>query len=311
MVSGRTENVCVARSIGKDGGMTEISDRYRRAAAVFTEQVEAVPEDRWTSPSPCDDWDARGVVEHMASAHNMFLGFVDQSVRTIGVGRRRPARRVARGTRRDGCRARGPRGRPRRVRQPDGPLGVRGVGRPVRHQRPARAQLGPRDGGRQRRDPRPRRGRDRARRVRVARRQRAVTRGCSARPSRCPTTRTRRTSSSPSPAATRTPDPPAYRPPSSRSYRRPWPTQCWPGDAGIAVWESCGASVSWRRRRGLGERRVHEQRVDDVVDAQPVRDRDRDHADELGRVAARRSTRRARRRSRGRRGSSRSPGRRP
>ena len=56
--------------------MTEISDRYRRIAAGFTERVEAVPEDRWTSPSPCDEWDARGVVRHVVWAHGMFLEMV-------------------------------------------------------------------------------------------------------------------------------------------------------------------------------------------------------------------------------------------
>jgi uncharacterized protein (TIGR03086 family) len=60
--------------------MTEISDRYRKVAAGFTAQVEAVPEDRWSSPSPCDDWTARDVVGHLVDAHDHFLANVGQSV---------------------------------------------------------------------------------------------------------------------------------------------------------------------------------------------------------------------------------------
>ena len=56
----------------------------------------------------------------------------------------------------------------------------------------------------------------------------------------------------------------------------------------------------------LGERGMHEQRVDDVAHLELVRDRDRDHARSARPRCARRSRRRARRRSRGRRGSSRS-----
>ena len=62
--------------------------------------------------------------------------------------------------------------------------------------------------------------------------------------------------------------------------------------------------------RGFGERlrerRVHEQRVDDVDDLQVVRDRDRDHRDQLGRVATDDRAAEHHARLPGRRGSSRS-----
>jgi uncharacterized protein (TIGR03086 family) len=57
--------------------MTEISDRFRRRAAAFTERVDAVPPDGWDRQSPCDDWVARDIVRHMVDNAHRFLGFVD------------------------------------------------------------------------------------------------------------------------------------------------------------------------------------------------------------------------------------------
>jgi uncharacterized protein (TIGR03086 family) len=45
--------------------MTEISDRYRRIAATFTDRVEHVPPGGWDRPAPPDGWDARDVVGHL------------------------------------------------------------------------------------------------------------------------------------------------------------------------------------------------------------------------------------------------------
>lgn len=56
--------------------MTEIADRYRRRAAGFTTRVEAVPEEHWARPSPCDEWTARDVVRHVVNTSRMFLGFI-------------------------------------------------------------------------------------------------------------------------------------------------------------------------------------------------------------------------------------------
>lgn len=44
------------------------SDRYRRLAERFTAVVDAVPDDRWGSPSPCLEWTARDVVEHVVQS---------------------------------------------------------------------------------------------------------------------------------------------------------------------------------------------------------------------------------------------------
>jgi uncharacterized protein (TIGR03086 family) len=41
------------------------ADHYRDLAAKFTATVEAVPTDRWSSPSPCDGWTAHDIVQHV------------------------------------------------------------------------------------------------------------------------------------------------------------------------------------------------------------------------------------------------------
>lgn len=45
--------------------MTEISERFQRVAAAFTERVRAVLPAAWDNPAPCDGWVARDVVRHM------------------------------------------------------------------------------------------------------------------------------------------------------------------------------------------------------------------------------------------------------
>ncbi len=60
--------------------MTEIADRYRRLSDAFAATVAGVPDDRWSSPSPCEDWDARQVVGHVVSTQGMFLGFIGEAM---------------------------------------------------------------------------------------------------------------------------------------------------------------------------------------------------------------------------------------
>ncbi len=60
--------------------MTEIADRYRRLSDEFAATVAGVPDGRWSSPSPCEDWDARQVVEHVVNAQGMFLGFIGEEL---------------------------------------------------------------------------------------------------------------------------------------------------------------------------------------------------------------------------------------
>ena len=60
--------------------MTEISERYRRLSDQFAARIAAVPDDRWTSQSPCAGWTALDVVRHVVDSQGMFLGFVDRKM---------------------------------------------------------------------------------------------------------------------------------------------------------------------------------------------------------------------------------------
>lgn len=44
------------------------ADHYRRLAEAFTDTVRVVPNDRWDSPSPCVEWSARGVLNHIVTS---------------------------------------------------------------------------------------------------------------------------------------------------------------------------------------------------------------------------------------------------
>lgn len=56
---------------------------HERACSRFGDTVNAVG-DRWTLPSPCSDWDARGVLEHVIGFHEVLV------LRPLGVKVQRP-----------------------------------------------------------------------------------------------------------------------------------------------------------------------------------------------------------------------------
>ncbi|MEP6665639.1 MAG: TIGR03086 family metal-binding protein [Nocardioidaceae bacterium] len=56
--------------------MSDISARYARLAATMTDKIGQVPDDRWESPSPCEGWVARDLVQHLVDTHGMFAGLV-------------------------------------------------------------------------------------------------------------------------------------------------------------------------------------------------------------------------------------------
>jgi uncharacterized protein (TIGR03086 family) len=62
-------------------GMNEIADRYRRRADAFESKVANVRPDAWTNPSPCTEWDARGVVDHVVGTHGRLLQPLDRPPR--------------------------------------------------------------------------------------------------------------------------------------------------------------------------------------------------------------------------------------
>jgi uncharacterized protein (TIGR03086 family) len=45
--------------------MSEMTDRFEMVAAGFDQRVQAVPPEKWSAPSPCEDWTARDVVGHV------------------------------------------------------------------------------------------------------------------------------------------------------------------------------------------------------------------------------------------------------
>jgi uncharacterized protein (TIGR03086 family) len=50
-----------------------IAGRYRRHADSFERKIAAVPPEQWSNPSPCREWDARDVVDHIVSMHAVVL----------------------------------------------------------------------------------------------------------------------------------------------------------------------------------------------------------------------------------------------
>src|SRR5262249_12046208 len=52
---------------------SDCAQRYRRVASGSTRRVEAVPEDAWLLPAPCEGWVARDVVRHLVELVPPFL----------------------------------------------------------------------------------------------------------------------------------------------------------------------------------------------------------------------------------------------
>jgi uncharacterized protein (TIGR03086 family) len=60
--------------------MSVIAERFRRVAADFTAVVDAVGDDAWSNPSPCEGWTARDIVGHLVEwipAPGFLLGAFD------------------------------------------------------------------------------------------------------------------------------------------------------------------------------------------------------------------------------------------
>lgn len=59
-------------------------DDHERACEGFTTIAEQVPAERWGAPTPCTEWDARALVEHVIGFHEFLL------LRPMGVHAHRP-----------------------------------------------------------------------------------------------------------------------------------------------------------------------------------------------------------------------------
>ena len=60
--------------------MSEIADRYRRHADAFERKVVAVRPEQWANQSPCEAWDARGVMGHIVVMHGVMLRPLDREL---------------------------------------------------------------------------------------------------------------------------------------------------------------------------------------------------------------------------------------
>jgi len=64
--------------------MDELLERHRRACAGFARVAHAVPAGSWAAPTPCTEWTARDLVEHVIGFHEFLL------LRPLGVRAQRP-----------------------------------------------------------------------------------------------------------------------------------------------------------------------------------------------------------------------------
>jgi len=62
----------------------DLIDRHRRACDGFSRVARAVPPDQWSVPTPCTDWNARDLLEHVIGFHEFLL------LRPLGVRANRP-----------------------------------------------------------------------------------------------------------------------------------------------------------------------------------------------------------------------------
>ncbi len=65
-------------------GVDELVERHRRACDGLSRVAHAVPPGSWWAPTPCTEWTARDVVEHVIGFHEFLL------LRPLGVRAQRP-----------------------------------------------------------------------------------------------------------------------------------------------------------------------------------------------------------------------------
>jgi uncharacterized protein (TIGR03086 family) len=64
--------------------VSDLIEEHRRACAGFSLVVALVQADQWKRPTPCSEWDARALVEHVIGFHDFLL------LRPMGVRANRP-----------------------------------------------------------------------------------------------------------------------------------------------------------------------------------------------------------------------------
>ena len=67
-----------------DAYVDALIERHRRACDGFARVAHAVPDESWSAPTPCTEWTARDVVEHVIGFHDFLL------LRPLGARANRP-----------------------------------------------------------------------------------------------------------------------------------------------------------------------------------------------------------------------------
>jgi uncharacterized protein (TIGR03086 family) len=60
--------------------MEPVDERYRRLSALMTDRIAGVPDDAWSSPTPCEEWTVRDLVGHLLDVHGRFQSLVGRSL---------------------------------------------------------------------------------------------------------------------------------------------------------------------------------------------------------------------------------------
>ncbi len=63
-----------------DEHVRQVAERYHRRADAFEAKVAQVAPDQWAAPSPCAEWDARGVVEHIVMMHGAMVAPIGRTL---------------------------------------------------------------------------------------------------------------------------------------------------------------------------------------------------------------------------------------
>lgn len=64
--------------------MDPILEDHGRACTLFQQVADRVPDHHWTLPTPCTEWDARALVEHVIGFHDFLV------IRPLGARAKRP-----------------------------------------------------------------------------------------------------------------------------------------------------------------------------------------------------------------------------
>ena len=68
-----TAGSAILKALSSHGGeMTDLIQDHRQACDGFTSAVQAA-KGRWKAPSPCTEWDARGILEHVIGLHDVLV----------------------------------------------------------------------------------------------------------------------------------------------------------------------------------------------------------------------------------------------